>query len=115
MKEIIETLKNADNEGTDSPWWMVIDPGQIHGIMEGVAEHNEVPNRVMITNAIAFSVEGPFFCRQDAENYLKSRHYDYSMDAIVWCSSGYRSMKYKNLCRSLKLGESTAIGEKVER
>ena len=102
--QIIETLKKADNEGTESPWWMVIDPGQLHGILECVAEHQEVPDIERVITAIAFSVEGPFFCRDDAEAYLKSRAYDYSKNTIVWCGSGYRSQKYKSLCRELRLG-----------
>lgn len=103
IDEIINTLKNSDNEGTDSPWWMVIDPGQIQGMLEGVAEHNEVPDSDHISNAIAFSVEGPFFSRLDAETYLKNRRYAYSDGAIVWCGSGYRSQKYKSFMREIRV------------
>lgn len=27
-EKIIDTLKKADNEGTDSPYWLILDPTQ---------------------------------------------------------------------------------------
>jgi hypothetical protein len=102
MKEIIETLSSADNEGTESPWWILIDPSQIKGMIQGAAEHGNNYSEERISSAIAFSVEGPFFSREDAEGYLKSRRYAYSEDAVVWCCSGYRSQKYKNFYRTLE-------------
>lgn len=83
------------NEGTDAPWWILVDPGMIHQMMEGVAEHGEVPSEDRIRDAIAFSIVGPFFSREAGQEYLKRRHYEYSKNAIIWCSSGYWSGQYK--------------------
>jgi hypothetical protein len=102
MNEIIETLRKADNEGTESPWWMLIDPKNIYDTIAGVAEHGDTPDMSYVLNAIAFAVEGPFFSREDAETYLKNRRYAYSDEAKVWCGSGYRSQKYKAFYRKLK-------------
>lgn len=101
-EEIIETLKQADNEGTESPYWLLIDPIQMLGRLEGVAHHGEIPSAEQVTTEIAFSVEGPFFSREDAETYLKNRNYAYSSEARVWCVSGYRSRKYKEFYRGIK-------------
>ncbi len=90
INEIVETLKNADNEGTESPYWLVIDPKMGGG------------NIKTRPDQIAFCIDGPFFSREDAENYLKSRRYAYSDKAIVWCHSGYWSKKYKDFYRALK-------------
>mgnify|MGYP000859547998 CR=1 FL=1 len=60
INEIVNTLKNADNEGTESPFWLLIDPTDIHGYFEGVAEHGEVPDFDRILTMIASAIEGPF-------------------------------------------------------
>ena len=98
--EIKETLIKADNEGTDSPYWMVIDVKPMMDIIEGAIENKEPPSKDYIISSLAMScIVAPFFSRADAENYLKARSYDYSSDAIVWCSSGYRSQKYRKFYR----------------
>lgn len=99
-KEIVETLKKADNEGTAEPWWVMFDLGHLHDMFVGTAEHGEIPSMDRILTAVAMNMAGPFFSRGDAENYLKSRRYDYTEHAKVWCSSGYRSQKYKDFYRS---------------
>ena len=88
IDSIIETLKSADNEATESPYWLILDPHQ---------------NMSCDYHQMAGHIEGPFFCREDAEDHLKSRRYAYSDRAVVYCLSGYWSYKYKALCRSLNL------------
>lgn len=86
MKDIVEILKQADNEGTESPYWLILDPNQ---------------NLYCDVHALAAQITGPFFCRADAEKHLQSRRYAFSDRASVYCNSGYWSQKYKDLCRSL--------------
>jgi len=101
MKDIVNALINSDNEGTDSPWWMVIDTGPMMDIIEGAIKNEEKPRHDYLLSSIAMScIVGPFFSREDAEGYLKSRSYDYSKHAKVWCSSGYRSQKYRSFYRN---------------
>jgi len=88
MKEIIETLKNANNEGTESPYWLILDPHQ---------------NMSCDIHALAYMITGPFFCRDDAEKHLNNRRYAFGKKAQVYCCSGYHSEKYKNLCREIKI------------
>lgn len=99
---IAETLKAADNEGTESPYWLVIDPKGVGQQIAAAAKHGEVYDQDQVLSTIAFSIDGPFFSREDAEAYLKSRSYDYSPQTQVWCASGYRSQKYKEFCRELR-------------
>lgn len=83
MKIIIEV--SEANEGTDSPWWAIIDPKQNMGKDLGWA---------------AGQVTGPFFSRQEAEDELKATHYNYGRRARVWCFSGYHSRQYKIAVRA---------------
>lgn len=78
MKITVEVT--GDNECTDSPWWAVVDPAQNMRAEVAIA---------------AGQISGPFFSRAEAEDYLKSRHYDYSNRAVVWCFSGYHSTQWK--------------------
>ena len=89
MQEIIDTLKSADNEATESPYWLILDPPQ---------------NMRCNINEMAVGISGPFFCREDAEDFLAATRYNFSSRARVYCCSGYHSAKYKRLCRSLKIG-----------
>ena len=88
MEGIIETLKKANNEGTDSPYWLILDPAQ---------------NMACDVHQLAAQITGVFFCRKDAEDHLSSRRQGFSDRAIVFCHSGYWSTKYKLLCRKLKV------------
>ena len=69
-REIIETLKGADNEGTGSPYWLILDPSQMFRLDPHV---------------LAGMIDGPFFCREDAQAQLEARRYDYSDRAVVYC------------------------------
>jgi len=90
VERIIETLKNSDNEGTESPYWLILDPKQ---------------NMRCDIHYLASQITGPFFSRNDAETHLSNRRYNFSDKAKVYCLSGYWSEKYKNLCRSLNIGK----------
>ena len=88
MDEIINTLKNSDNEATESPYWLILDPKQ---------------NMSCDIHYLGTMITGPFFCREDAEAHLNARRYAFSERARVYCNSGYWSQKYMNLCRSLNV------------
>lgn len=90
MDEIIKTLKGADNEATESPYWLIIDPSG--------------PNMKTKSSEVANCITGPFFCRQDAEDHLAARRYNFSPRTVVWCLSGYWSHKYKTFCREIEIG-----------
>lgn len=112
FREIEETLLVADNEGTESPYWLLIDPRHIRGRLEYSTEEDpegcynpDLSEDGAIDDVlvcIPSCITGPFFCRQDAENYLKARHYEYSKDSYVYCFSGYWSQKYKWACRAMR-------------
>ena len=82
IKVIIETLKNADNEATRCPYWLILDPQQ---------------NMSCSIHMMAGGIAGPFFCREDAEEYLNATRYNFSRRAKVYCLSGHHSRKYENL------------------
>ena len=105
----IEIELSEKNEGTDSPYWIIIDPSLIHQRLEGTAKHGEVPDRDYIVGLIASSIEGPYFSREEAENYLRQRHYEYSRDTTVWCASGYWSRKYKDAIRESRNREMSEV------
>ena len=88
MKEIIETLEKANNEATDSPYWLILDPTQ---------------NMTCDVHQLAAQITGIFFCREDAEDHLSARRHAFSDRAIVFCHSGYWSTKYKQFCRKLNI------------
>jgi len=88
MKEITETLEKADNESTDSPYWLILDPKQ---------------NMACDVDMLASQITGPFFCREDAQDHLGARRHAFSDRAVVYCNSGYWSSKYKRFCRALNV------------
>jgi hypothetical protein len=87
LHEISDTLKIAECEGTESPWWVIVDPSQ---------------NMRKDVHVSAGQITGPFFSREDAQEHFKARRYNFSDKACVYCMSGYWSKKYKNLCRELR-------------
>lgn len=86
MKEIAETLKNADGESTRSPYWLIIDPRQM--LERDVC-------------AVVNMITGPFFCREDAEEFLRRTRYNFTPYAVVYCLSGNYSDKYDSFCASV--------------
>lgn len=75
----IELQISDENEGTSYPWWFIVDPGRHFKSAEGTA----------------MCITGPFFSREEAEEQLSRRRYDYGKQAIVWCGSGYHSGRYR--------------------
>lgn len=76
----IEIDVSDENEGTDSPYWLILDPSQ---------------NLKRDLCALACQITGPYFSRQAAEKHLHARRYNYSDRAMVYCLSGYWSSEYK--------------------
>jgi hypothetical protein len=78
----IEIEVSELNEGTSAPWWIIVDPRQSFEIgIQGVLNISQM-------------VTGPFFSREEAENELQERRYDYGKSAAVHCRSGYHSRQY---------------------
>ena len=86
IKVIADILGHSSNEGTSAPFWLIIDPTQ---------------NMSCDPHVVGFNLEGPFFCRQDGEDYLKAHRYNFGDRAVVYCCSGCHSKKYYNLCKTM--------------
>lgn len=80
----IQVEVSEEHEGTESPWWAIVDPNQ---------------NMSMDLGMAAAQITGPFFSRESAEGHLKARRYAFGARAAVWCFSGYWSVQYKEACR----------------
>ena len=91
---IIQLEVSADCEGTDSPWWMIVDPKQ-----------NFKTNHDGAANIAMGMITGPFFSREEATRELESRRYAYGKGAVVWCASGYRATQYHNAIRPARGGQ----------
>lgn len=85
MKITLEVSEK--DECTDSPWWIIIDPRQIMRTDKEACY------------AIASMITGPFFSREDAQNYLDGRRYAFGKNAVVYCHRGYHSEQYKKAIR----------------
>lgn len=86
LQVISKTIKESDNEATQSPYWLILDPGQ---------------NMSCSIHQMAGGITGPFFSREDAEKFLKMTRYNFSPRAKVYCLSGHNSNKYHSLCKIL--------------
>ena len=75
------------NEGTDCPYWLILDPMQMTS-----------PSFTLLSSMIT----GPFFSRESAEAHLDGRRYAFGKRAVVFCMSGYWSHEYKNAIRFSK-------------
>lgn len=80
----IEIEVSDKNEGTDAPYWLILDL---------------VQNMKLDIRVLAAQITGPYFSREDAENHMKNRKYNYSKRAVVYCLSGYYSDQYKMAIR----------------
>lgn len=89
LREIVETLFNADNEITSAPYWLIIDPRQSFSCD---------------VHDIASMITGPFFSRETAEGFLTNTRYNFGKRAKVYCHSGNYSYLYSQLCNALKIG-----------
>ncbi len=88
MKKIIETLTETNNEGTRAPYWAIVNP---------------VQNMSCDVHVAASQFTGPFFCREDATDYLNNRRHYFSKRAVVYCFSGCFSYKYNELWETVKI------------
>ena len=88
MNEIELTLQTANNEATNAPYWLILDPKQ---------------NMSCDLFALANQITGPFFCREDATGFLLAKAHHFSKKAKVFCHSGHKSYKYYKLCKRLKV------------
>lgn len=78
------------NEGTSYPFWIIIDPEQnFSKCNQGI--HN-----------IASMITGVWLSREEAEEHLKARRYNFGINAKVYCHSGYWSNDWKELSDMLK-------------
>lgn len=78
----IEIEVSEKNEGTQAPWWMIIDPRQ-----------NLHTGREACFN-IAGMITGPFFSREHAERVLQAQRYNFGKGAVVYCHSGHANRDY---------------------
>jgi hypothetical protein len=85
-------VDTENNEGTDSPYWLIIDPSWLPK-----SELKDDPEQAVHT--VAGMIKGPFFSRKAAQSFLNATHYNFSKNAKVYCHSGYWSSEYKNACR----------------
>jgi len=92
--DITSTLKESDNESTESPYWLILDPKQ---------------NMSCDVFMLASQITGPFFSREDAQKHLSGRHYAFSERAKVFCMSGYWSFRYKEYYRNIEKEKTNEI------
>jgi len=80
----IEIEVSDKNEGTASPYWLILDPRQ---------------NLPCDIHWMACQITGPFFSREEAELVMKQRSHHYSNRARVYCLSGCYTHQYDDKCR----------------
>jgi hypothetical protein len=97
MKITIEV--SEENEGTDSPWWAIIDPKQNFKIDD------------QSIYDIAGMITGPFFSRESAQRHLDSARHHFGKNPHVFCFSGYRSPEYKTAYKEAERNLSKWHGE----
>lgn len=89
---------SEDNECTESPWWVIVDPHQNMGCDPHYA---------------AEMVTGPFFSRKEAQDFLTATRYNFGPRAVVYCKSGYYSHQYKWACRLAQMPWHRRIVKKL--
>jgi len=88
-----------NNEGTDSPYWLIIDPSWLPK-----STLKDDPDQAL--HIVASMINGPFFSREEAQYFLNATNYNFSKNAKVYCHSGYSSHKYKMACRNAELKQA---------
>jgi hypothetical protein len=78
---------SEQNEGTDAPFWLILDPIQMMR-----PEHHW----------LAHMIDGPYFSRESAEEYLAAHRYNFGKHAAVYCMSGHCSPEYKQAIRKAR-------------
>lgn len=86
----IITLKVSDaNEMTRAPYWLIIDPLPV-----------DKPSYLEVSQMVT----GPFFSREDAQQYLNDNQHNYGDKAVVFCKSGYHCRQYDRACGAAGIG-----------
>lgn len=88
------------NEGTDSPWWVIIDPRQMMSPDAG---------------SVGDMVTGPFFSREDAQEHLEARSHAFTSRAVVYCMTGYWSGQYKRKWREADAAAAQDVNALTKR
>jgi len=92
MKKIVIEVSEK-NEGTWCPWWAILDPHQFfRATKEGIYD-------------LASMVTGPYFSREEAQEQLDRRRYDYGPHACVFCFTGCHSGQYQQRLKETKSEE----------
>lgn len=86
VQTILKHIKDSDNEMTKAPYWLILDPRQ---------------NLDCNIHRLASQITGPFFNREDAQEFLDRTRYNFSKRAKVYCNSGCYSDLYTDLCSEL--------------
>jgi hypothetical protein len=81
----IEIDVSEKNEGTASPWWMIIDPKQMM--------------KPDVYDVAVGMITGPFFSREEGQRHLDNHRNKFSKRALVYCHSGYNSGQYDTAYR----------------
>lgn len=71
---------SEENEITDAPYWLIIDPEQM---MKPSVDH------------VAHMITGLFFSRKEAEEHLEARRHAFSSKAVVYCHSGHAANQWR--------------------
>ena len=82
MKVTIELSEK--NEGTQAPFWLIIDPKQMMK-----------PEPYELAMGM---VHGLFFDREEAEHELRLNKHRYSSRAVVWCCAAKRGSQWFSAC-----------------
>jgi hypothetical protein len=91
---------SEENEGTANPYWIIIDPNEEEEEDLNCFEDGEdYKTKKGGINNIAFMVTGLFFSREEAENYIKNKSYNYSRNAKVYCYSAVYDCQYSRKMR----------------
>ena len=92
--DISQSRSLAPAEGTQYPWWAVIDPDRVRGYKGRTNEHR--------VEEAASAVIGPFLSRASAEEHLRAKRHRYGPNAVVYCMTGYYSMDWRQFCEGTK-------------
>lgn len=86
----IEIEVSTDNEGTDAPWWAIVDPRQNFRIDD------------QSVYDVAGMITGPFFSRESAQAHLDAARHHFGKNPQVFCFSGHHSAEYRSAYKEAK-------------
>jgi hypothetical protein len=90
----VEVELSTENESTSYPWWIIIDPKQNFEVNENGLY------------SIASMITGPFFSREEAQEFLSRTHYNFSKNARVYCHSGCYSSRWVEAIKKAERNEN---------